>query len=59
MDEENLVLIQDCENREERLDDWERGFLDSIRRQLENNRRLTDAQETRLNAIWEKVTEKS
>ena len=30
-----ITLLDDCEKREERLNDWERGFVDSLRRQIE------------------------
>lgn len=55
---EYLQLIQDCEAREDRLTDWERGFVDSIRNQLEASRPLSTKQTERLDAIWERVTAK-
>jgi hypothetical protein len=36
--DEYITLIEDCEKREERLSDWERGFIDSLRRQIEAGR---------------------
>ena len=33
-DEEYLQLVDDCEARESRLTDWERGFVASIRERL-------------------------
>ena len=51
-------LIEDCENRESRLTDWERSFLDSIKRQIENGRSLSVKQSDMLNTIWERVTAK-
>lgn len=33
--DEYLTMLDDCEKREERLTDWERGFVDSLRRQIE------------------------
>lgn len=51
-----ITLIDDCEQREQQLTDWERQFLDSIRKQLEEGRRLTQKQTDRLDIIWEKAT---
>lgn len=53
---ELLTLIADCENRESKLTDWEREFIDSIRRQVENGKGLTPKQEERLYTIWDRVT---
>lgn len=57
--EENLQLIEDCEARESRLNDWERGFLDSIRRRIEAGDSLTEKQTDILNKTWEKATSKN
>lgn len=51
-------LIEDCENRESRLTDWERSFIDSIKRQIAAGRTLTDKQSDSLDRIWERVTSK-
>ena len=56
--EEYLTLVRDCEQRESRLTDWERGFLDSIRAQLENELPLSVRQSETLDRIWERVTAK-
>lgn len=53
---EHEQLIEDCENREEKLSDWERGFIDSIGKQLADGRALTEKQAETLEAIWERVT---
>ena len=53
---EQAQLIEDCENREEKLSDWERGFIDSIGRQLASGVLLTDKQVEKLETIWERVT---
>lgn len=50
------TLIQDCENREQRLSDWERQFIDSVRRQIDAGHPLTAKQSDTLNDIWDKVT---
>lgn len=51
-----LELIADCVNRESHMNDWERGFIDSISRQLEDDKNLTSTQIETLDAIWEKCT---
>lgn len=54
--EEHLELIQDCENRESRMSDWERSFIDSIKSQIQKGNSLTEKQEATLDTIWTKVT---
>jgi hypothetical protein len=56
MDDDTQQLIDDCEARESRLDDWERGFLDSIKAQLAGGKALTERQAEKLGAIWDRVT---
>ena len=54
--DEYLTLLDDCEKREEQLTDWERGFVDSLRSQLENDRRPSVKQIEMLDGIWERAT---
>ena len=54
--DELFAMIDDCETRASRLTEWEAGFVDSVRNQLEDEKKLSEKQETTLNAIWEKVT---
>lgn len=56
MNDEHLTMVEDCENRESKLSDWERGFIDSIKIQLERGGSLTDKQVETLDKIWESVT---
>lgn len=51
-----IQLIDDCEKRESKLTDWERSFIDSLRRQIENGRRPTPRQTETLDGVWEKAT---
>ena len=51
-----LELLADCEKRESRLTDWERGFVDSLSKQIANDRRPTAKQVETLDEIWERVT---
>lgn len=50
-------LIEDCENRESRLSDWERSFVDSLKSQRAQGRPLTKRQVERLEELWDKATE--
>lgn len=54
--DEYLTLLDDCEKREERLTDWERGFVDSLRRQIEQGRRPSVKQIESLDKAWERAT---
>lgn len=53
---EAAQMVSDCEAREERLSDWDRGFIDSINRQLVDGRSLTAKQAETLDTIWERAT---
>jgi hypothetical protein len=55
-EDEYVTLLDDCEERESRLTDWERGFVDSLRSQIEAGRRPTEKQLHTLDTIWEKAT---
>lgn len=54
--DEHPDMVLDCEKRESKLNDWERGFIDSLGRQLAYGRRLSPKQAERLDEIWERVT---
>ncbi|MBX9960942.1 MAG: hypothetical protein K2Y15_12470 [Burkholderiaceae bacterium] len=54
--DEHQQMVKDCENRESKLTDWERGFIDSISKQLAEGRRLSVKQAETLDDIWERVT---
>ena len=58
MDDDVLQLIEDCENREDRLSAWEHDFILSVRAQLEAGRTLSPKQQGVLDGIWERVTAK-
>jgi Fic family protein len=49
-------MLDDCEKREERLTDWERGFIDSLRHQIEAGRRPSAKQIDALDNVWEHAT---
>lgn len=51
-----LTMIADCEAREDRLTDWERGFIDSLDRQITAGRRPNEKQVDTLDGIWERAT---
>lgn len=54
--EEYLQMIDDCEKRESRLTDWERSFIDSLRNQIETERRPSVKQIESLEQCWERAT---
>ncbi len=57
--DEYMTLVEDCEARESRLTEWEVGFIDSIRNQIDKGRPLSTKQTEKLNDIWERVTARS
>lgn len=56
--QEYLSLISDCETRDKRMTDWEKEFIASLRRQLEEGRRPSPKQVDVLDRVWEKVTKR-
>lgn len=54
--DEYFTMLDDCEKRESRLTDWERGFVDSLRNQLERDRRPSAKQIETLDNIWDRAT---
>lgn len=54
--DEVLEQIGDCENRSDKLSDWELNFIDSISRQLSTTGSLSQKQLDTLDRIWERVT---
>jgi len=53
---EYLQLIEDCEHRSEKLTPWEAGFIDSLSKQISQDRRPSPKQIDILDRIWEKAT---
>ena len=54
--DEHQQMVKDCIDREAKLTDWERSFIDSIERQLAQDRALSQKQADTLDSIWERVT---
>lgn len=54
--DEHVQMVADCEKRESKLSEWEAGFIDSISKQLDKGRALTEKQSDRLEAIWDRIT---
>lgn len=54
--DEYQQMIQDCVQRESRLNEWEQGFVDSISRRLDDEKPLTPKQTETLDDIWERAT---
>ena len=55
---EQEQMIDDVEDRESRLNDWEREFISSIKSRLDDDMDLTTRQEEILERIWNKVTQR-
>lgn len=49
-------MIEDCEQRQQKLSEWEQSFIDSISHQLAHGRGLSPKQIETLGNIWEKAT---
>lgn len=56
--DEYLTMLEDCATRSERLTGWERGFVDSLQRQIAAGRRPTPKQIETLDTIWERATKR-
>lgn len=54
--DEQCTMVADCVNRESKLTDWERTFIDSVSHQLADGRGLSEKQAETLDTIWERVT---
>lgn len=50
------TLLEDCEKRESRLSEWERGFIDSLQKLRADGKSLSEKQYARLSEIWERIT---
>lgn len=55
--DEYRVMVHDCEQRESRLTEWERGFIDSIGRRIDRQQPLSPKQIETLDNIWNRATE--
>ena len=49
-------MIEDCQERESKMTEWEQGFISSIEAWLGQGKNLSEKQHTTLDKIWEKVT---
>lgn len=54
--DEHVQMLKDCEDREEKLTDWERSFISSLTEWVDKGHTLTDKQAKRLDEIWERIT---
>ena len=55
---EQLQMISDCEKRDTQLSDYEAKFIDSISLYMDKAGFLSIKQDSMLEAIWNRVTEK-
>jgi hypothetical protein len=53
---EALQMLENIEKRNDKLNEWEIDFIDSISYLVSNGRNLSDNQLSKLENIWEKVT---
>lgn len=56
MSSEHEKMIEDCQERQSHLSDWEISFMDSLSNRLGRGETLTDKQSGALDSIWERVT---
>jgi hypothetical protein len=56
MNDEIETLINDCEKRYKKLNDWEKEFIGNISKQFYKKKTLNQSQLDCLNKIWEKAT---
>lgn len=56
--DEYVQMLKDCEDRESRLNDWERGFVDSVGKYIENGGSISGPQIETLEKIWERATKR-
>lgn len=50
------AMISDCVDRESKLSDWERGFIESISEQHDRTGGLSEKQQAILEKIWDRIT---
>ena len=55
--QEQIPMIEDCENRDTKMNDWQCGFIDSISIKMADGKGLTVNEINKLNETWEMVTE--
>jgi len=53
-----VEMLDDCESRDDNMNDWESDFCESIREQLDNGRSLSTKQVEMLEKIWDRLTER-
>ena len=53
--QEAKEILEDIMLRQEKLNDWELGFIESIQKRVESKTDLTDGQVIKLDEIYQKV----
>lgn len=56
--DDQSVMISDCISRESRMNEWERGFIQSISEYFDDGGFLSETQNEILERIWNRVTAK-
>lgn len=54
--DEYITMLEDCKKRRGWLTEWERGFLESLQRQIAEGRQPSAKQIEKLDNVWERVT---
>lgn len=54
--DEIAAMLADIEARESKLSDWERQFVDDVSTKVGRGYSLTQKQDEKLSAIWDRVT---
>lgn len=49
------AMLEDCLNRESKLNDWEKGFVQSLT-ELDDVKKMSPRQYETLEKIWDRVT---
>lgn len=55
-EDEYILMINDCFDRESKLTDWERGFVSTCLDMTDKHIMLTEKQREKLNQIWDRIT---
>lgn len=55
---EHQQMVADCAHRAQRMNEWERGFIESCKAKLASGGPLSAGQATKLDELWDRVTEK-
>lgn len=55
-DDDYAQLVEDCNNRDTKMTDWEQRFISDMDRRLQQGDVLTERQREKIVEIWERIT---